>query len=103
MLVKHSTAVLALLNTSIGKDIQFENVDISNNCTKVIVGVGQWDAGWTGGKPTSCVDYQEALNTAISLMMRLFPPDIHIFYYSLQGVCHARGSKSVLLFLCVIF
>jgi hypothetical protein len=29
ILVKHSTSVLALINTSLGKDIKFENVDVT--------------------------------------------------------------------------
>lgn len=100
MLVKHSQDVVALLNESIRTNIQFENAYIqyishltegyiiskiiSMNCTKIIVGICQWDLGFPQGFPTSFLDYEEGLNLSLYLMMRIFPPHVHVFYRNCQ-------------------
>jgi len=97
MLVKHAKAVVAVLNMLAGTNIQFDHLEyfyasdltkeaidqiISNNCTKVVVGTGQWDAGWPKGRPTSFIDYARTLDYAIPLIMKMFPSSRHAFFRS---------------------
>jgi len=116
-LVRYAKAVVAVLNMLAGTNIQFDHLEyfyasdltkeaidqiISNNCTKVVVGTGQWDAGWPGGRPTSFIDYKLALNDAIQLIMKMFPSSIHAFYRSTHynpigdriGACPATDWRS---------
>jgi hypothetical protein len=93
------TANVNGFNSSTGEELQFDFVEakfasnltedkiheiIDRNCTKIIVGTGQWDAGWPGNVLTSFTEYETTLRTVMSLMMRLLPPNMHVFYCSVQ-------------------
>ena len=56
-------------NSFTTKEIQ-KRIDL--NCTKVIVGTGQWDAGWPHGHPTSFNDYEKQLENALERMNTMF-------------------------------
>eukprot|EP00978_Attheya_sp_CCMP212_P016651 scaffold43838_cov68-Attheya_sp.AAC.1 len=45
---------------------------IDKNCTKVIVGTGQWDAGYPGGRPTLFPTYENSLKNAMPMMVEMF-------------------------------
>jgi len=104
MLQKHMKSVLASLNASTTIDIDPRskgdkkiihyvsgvnettiNRIIERNCTKVIIGFGQWDAGWPGGHPTHFPEYELTLNTTIPLMLRMFTDaNVQVYYLSTQ-------------------
>jgi hypothetical protein len=50
---------------------------VEQNCTKVVVGLGQWDAGWPGGRLTSFVDWKRALSDASRLFAEQPPNTSH--------------------------
>jgi hypothetical protein len=82
-------------NSSLGEILQFDFVDakfalnltnkdkiyeiINKNCTKVIIGTGQWDAGWPGNDVTPFNVYEETLKTVMFLVVQLFPPSMLCF------------------------
>ena len=45
---------------------------IDLNCTKVILGTGQWDAGFPRRHPTSFNDYENQLGNALERMNNMF-------------------------------
>ena len=45
---------------------------IDIKCTKVVVGTGQWDAGWPGKRPTPFPEYESHLNNSMQLMVEMF-------------------------------
>jgi hypothetical protein len=45
---------------------------IDLNCTKVIIGTGQWDAGWPHRYPTSFNDYENYLGIGLERMNNMF-------------------------------
>jgi hypothetical protein len=45
---------------------------IDLNCTKVIIGTGQWDAGWPNNYPTSFNDYENYLGIGLERMNNMF-------------------------------
>jgi hypothetical protein len=53
-------------------------------CTKVIIGTGQWDAGWPGNDLTSFIEYEHTLKQVMVLMLRYLPPSMHVYYRSVQ-------------------
>jgi len=88
------------LNSSLGEIFQFDFVEakfasnltnktkineiINKNCTKIIIGTGQWDAGWPGNDLTSFTVYEHTLKQVMVLMLRFLPPSVHVFYRSVQ-------------------
>ena len=86
------------LNSSLGEILQFDFVEakfasnlttkineiINKNCTQVIIGTGQWDAGWPGNDVTPFNVYEETLKTVMVLMLRFLPPSMHVFYCYVQ-------------------
>ena len=79
-----------IANASLGEILQFDFVNaqfasdltndnkiyeiINKNCTQVIIGTGQWDAGWPGNDVTPFNVYEETLKTVMSLVIQLIPP-----------------------------
>lgn len=45
---------------------------IDKRCTKVVIGVGQWDAGFVNERPTLFPEYERRLDAAMSLMVEMF-------------------------------
>lgn len=37
-----------------------------NNCTHIIIGIGQWDAGWPEGAPTSFSEYESSMKSGLA-------------------------------------
>jgi hypothetical protein len=88
------------LNSSLGEILQFDFVEAkfasnltnrkkiyeirNKNCTKVIIGTGQWDAGWPGNDLTSFTEYEHTLKQVMVLMLRYLPPSMHVYYRSVQ-------------------
>ncbi len=73
--------------TKFVSDVDEERINriIERNCTKVIIGSGQWDAGWPNGHPTLFPEYEKILNTTIPLMLKMFKDaNIQVFYRSTQ-------------------
>lgn len=54
---------------------------INKNCSKIVFGVGQWDAGWPRHKPTSFSDYKNSLSKAMPLMVEMFRNSKIDFYF----------------------
>eukprot|EP00978_Attheya_sp_CCMP212_P010008 scaffold23973_cov58-Attheya_sp.AAC.7 len=58
---------------------------IDNDCTKVVVGTGQWDAGWPDKQPTSFPVYEKNLETAMSAMVdTLRKANVELFFRTTQ-------------------
>lgn len=97
----HMGSVLAILKattiditptpneTRFASDIDEEKINsiIARNCTKVIIGSGQWDAGWPNGHPTLFPEYEQTLNITIPLMLKMFTDaNVQVYYRSTQCV-----------------
>ena len=105
-LFNHTNITLSTLDASIQRNIQvspitkagqytkfaneFNSPDtikriIDKKCTKVIIGTGQWDAGWPKHHPTLFSDYEKILNSSIPTMLKRFhDANIDVYYRSMQ-------------------
>jgi hypothetical protein len=58
---------------------------IDTKCTHVILGSGQWDAGWPESKPTSFQEYEEILNSTVPLILEILSKaNIDVYYRSMH-------------------
>lgn len=62
------------LYNSFARNLQEEQVEslIDMNCTKVVVGTGQWDAGHTYYEPTSFPPYDKSLWRVMNTFAEMF-------------------------------
>ena len=59
----------------------------ASNCTHVIIGIGQWPAGWPGGAPTSFSEYESSMKIEVanfSAVLRKRVPSFQIFIRSMH-------------------
>ena len=62
-------------------------VIIDRGCTKVVMGTGQWDAGWPNEEPTLFSKYEEQLEIVISMMVEMFRgTNVDLYFRSTQCV-----------------
>jgi hypothetical protein len=58
---------------------------IDINCTIVIVGTGQWDAGWPRNRPTLFPSYENSLKIAMPMMVEMFrDANINLYFRTTQ-------------------
>ncbi len=59
---------------------------IDRNCTKVVIGTGQWDAGYPRNKPTLFPEYEKSLEEAMSIIIEMTRnnTDIDFFFRTTQ-------------------
>lgn len=58
---------------------------IDKKCTKVVIGSGQWDAGWPKNRPTLFTQYENVLNSTIPTMLEMFQDaNVDVYYRSMH-------------------
>lgn len=76
-----------LMNFTIISDIVEDKIRviIDRGCTKVVMGTGQWDAGWPNKEPTLFSKYEEQLEIVISMMVEMFRgTNVDLYFRSTQ-------------------
>lgn len=78
-----------MYNNEFARDFQEEGVAsiIDKNCTKIVIGTGQWDAGHPYYEPTSFPAYELTLMGMVEMLLEMFGAagtKIEIFFRSTQ-------------------